>query len=688
MRGKRSHPWPGLLWLLLLVLGGTCCRPAAVGAESRPPVAAAIKVVSETRLWEEAEQAAKEHDDARASLLFLQLQEKYPDGGHSAEALWRAAQLQEKMAERVKGADWEKVRDLFRRYLNYYPQAPHAAEAYLKVAIAHYRMRYLREALTYAKLFGKRYPQSELVPLSRYWQAKVLIEIGRPSEAEPIFKELAASPNFAMAAKGTFGLGELLGRQGKYREALRFYQRIAEKKPTFYLDDPEMLGILGLANLKVGNEERGQEQLIQYLNLVTLSALRAEVIFELGESYRRQGLLLAAQSFYAKAVAEGSDDRRVSVLARYRVREYRDAARAKGQGGEGEGGDEAVGDQFYLAVVEGYGKEPIAQEARHGLLARYLARQDYLPAYDLAGALLRAAGSEEEKREVEGRLGQILVARMEELLAKKSYQEVYELYTAEYANVRSYTQGRLLYLVGQAMEALSLYDQAAIVYYRALKLDFAEADKLDLYYRRARVYLAQNDLAAAERLLKYLRDIYKDDKALGEVAFYSGRLREAQGKKAEALSFYRTAAEVLTFPEKKGEYARELLRLLLELDRQEDILLALSRFQAEQWLSLEELQGWYGKIADLRRQEKDYAGAIVVYRAALQPGMPQSGEQAQAFQLYLGDMWMETGEVEKGIASWRLAEGGEKNRYREFAAERLNQREINAKISGMKRIFR
>lgn len=690
MMTTRFLPAPGLCWLLVLLLGlpaaSTAWGEAAVRSASAAPAAAKPRPVAQ--LWEEAEAARKEHNDLQASALYLQVQELEPDGAHAAEALWQGAELQKKLALGRKGADWEKIRDLFRRYLNYYPQAPHVAEAYLEVAVAHYRMRYLREALTYAKLFVQRYPHSELVPQARYWQAKVLLEIGRTGEAEKIFQELAAGTDEELQAKGIFGLGDLLAHQGKFREALRLYQRVADKKTTYYLDDPEMLRTLGLTNVKVGNDERGEQQLVLYLNLVTSSPYRAEVLFELGECYRRQGRLPAAQQLYAKALTEGGDDQRVTALAQYRVAKYQDDLRAQGKKGEPAPIDEVVGDQPYRAVIEGYGKEPIAQEARHDLLARLLARKEYPPAYDLAGDTLRAATEELEKKEVEGVLGDILVAQMEGLLAAKKYQEVYDLYTAEFANVRPYSKGRLLYLVGQAMEALSLYDQASVVYYRALKLSFDEADKTDLYYRRARVYLAQNDLAAAERLLKYLRDIYQDDKALGEVAYYSGRLREAQGKREEALAFYQSAAKILTFPEKKGEYAREILRLLLALDRQEETLLALSRFQAEEWLPLSELQTWYGKIADLRRNEKDFSGAIVVYQAALQPGMPQSGELAQSFQLYLGDSWLATGEVEKGMASLQKAAAGEKNRYQQFAAERLNQREINAKISSMKRIFR
>lgn len=664
------------------VFGGGFAMAADV-----PAAAQAELVETPEVLWEKATAAQEAADHEKASGYFRKFYEHYRDNDKAEEALWLAARNAKEQALASKSPDWEKVRNLFRMYTTDFPEAARSPEAYFEVGLSHYHMRFFREALIYFKLFAQRYPASPLLPKVRFWQARTLFTIGRLDEAAALYQDVAKTADADLKVKALMGLGDTHDAKKDYAAALATFTSLLRKYPDYYLGDPELLRKLGTAYLKVGQEDRGRKYLYHYLNLAEKTPLRGDVLFDLAESYFRQGDKQTALKLYGNIVETGSPQDRAVVLARFRQAEYLDDPDKNfpewKKRGDLKNPDE---DRPFLAVLDGYHAEPIAQDARRALFLRYAARENFEYALEVGKSYLRNDEPGLQAGEKEDFSNRILLYLGDGLLAQKQYEKLYQLYVTEHRHVSTLNNGRFLYLVGQALEALSLHDQAAVVYYRALALPLSDTDKVNLYFRRAEVYLALKNYTAADRLLKYLRDIYKNSKEVGEIFYLSGRLAEEQGKKAEALDYYTKAAAVQTFAEKKPVYGQARLRMLYGLGLFDEMLDALGSYRKEQWLSAEELQTWYRRVGDELRR-KDEKKTFAAYLAAVSENMPQEGEAAQHIHLHLGDLYFKMGEKEKGRDHLFKATKGPDPLLTKRAKERLNQIDIEEESGSLNRLL-
>jgi hypothetical protein len=628
-----------------------------------------------------AADAVKFKDDRLAGDLYRKINRDFPDTPEAVSALWSFAELQKKLAVDSK-VEWEFARDAYKNFISFYPGSENAARAYFEVAKAHYFMSYQREALSYFKLCIKRFPDNELAGEAEYWQLRILIEIGRIADAKRKIEELADHEIAKVRLRAKVRLAEIHNLNKDFYSSLNIYHELASIKPDFYLDAPEALRIFGQANLLAGNSKKGRDQLIYYLNLAEDLTNRADIFFYLGESYWQEKKYLVARKMFERAIEKGVQGRQAVVFSQMRIAQYQDdPLRPPGKWEKKRDLNDPEGDKPYLKVLDLFYDDPIAQDARASLFMRFTARDDLDSMRDYGKNFLRSArltkiGPEEKKK-----AGQILLALAEKMHKEKKYQELYELYFSEHEHVKDFPNGRFLYLVGKAMESLAMYDQAAVIYYRALKWPLSEEDKIDLYYRRANVYLSQGATDSAERLLKHLRKIYKGKKEIGEIMWYSGQLRESQKRAADSLKYYREAAEVMTFPSKKAEYVSSVLRLVLELNSGKEALAEINSYKEKGVLVGADLQQWYARAGDTLRLQGHNSEAIEAYKSALADNLPQEGKSVQSAQLYIGDCYVAEGDEESGIANYKLAASGADEMLKQMAQERLNQKDIEHELS-------
>lgn len=645
------------------------------GAPSSPQ--ATVPEETPAEVWQEAVAAEKAGDPAKAASAYQRYYEKFREAEQAEEALWQAAQNLKQLALKSATPEWAKVRDIFRRYGADFPKAQRAAEAYYEVGYAHYRMRFYREARIYFKLFLARYPDSPLRDRARLAQADTLFALGKVAEALDIYKNVAESGGEDIKAKALMGLGEIMAADKDPVGALKTFALLFEKYPDYHYRNPELLRKLGFVYLRVGREEDARNSLFHYLNLAENPVDREEILFELGESYLRGGDGRTALKLYERVLEDGTREDRIAVMARFRRAEYMDnPERRTIKGQPAPDLTDPEGDKPFLAVIEAYPGDPITQDARRALFLRYQARNDAAAAADIGGSYLHhdkpglAAGKKENFS------GKILLYLGEGFLARKEYDKLYQLYVAEYRQVSSLENGRFLYLVGQALEALSLLDQASAVYFRAQGLPLSDEDKADLYSRRAEVYLLRKNLAAANRLLCYVRDIYKDSEYLGEFHYLTGKLNEAQGEKKEALAWYVQATAAAPVPPKIKVYVEARLRMLATLGLYPEGLEVLSRARQKQWLGPEALQGWYKDFGDgLAKQGAP--SAVGAYLAGVDGDMPKESKAAQQIHLQLGDLFRKRGEMEKGRGHLQKAQAGPDELLKKKAKTILNQIEID-----------
>ncbi len=646
-------------------------------AEPPSPPKVAVPVEKPEDVWQEAVEAAKAQDLAKAAAAYQRYYDKFRETAQAEEALWQAAQSLKQLAMKSASPEWDKVRDIFRRYGADFPKAKRAAEAYYEVGYAHYRMRFYREALIYFKLFFVRYPDSPLRDRVRLAQADTLSAVGKVAEALDIYKKVSESGDEDIKAKALMGQGEIMAANKDPVGALQAFATLFEKYPDYHYRDPELLRKLGFVYLKLGREDEARKSLFHYLNLAENPADRGEILFELGESYLRGGDGRTALKLYERVLEDGTREDRIAVLARFRRAEYMDnPERRTVKGQQASDLTDPEGDKPFLAVVEAYPNEPIAQDARRALFLRYQARNNAESAADIGGSYLHhdkpglAPGKNEDFS------GKILLYLGEGFLARKEYEKLYQLYVSEYPHVTALDNGRFLYLVGQALESLSLLDQASVVYFRAQGLPLSDEDKADLYSRRAEVYLLQKNLPAADRVLRYAQGIYKDTEYLGEFDYLTGKLYEIQGKKKEALVWYAKATAASPVPAKIKVYVEARLRMLATLGQYPEGLEVLSRSRQKQWLGPDALQGWYREFGD-GLVGQDAKSAIDAYLAGVNGDMPKDSKAAQQIHLQLGDLYRKAGEIEKGRGHLQKAQAGPDELLKKKAKTILNQIEID-----------
>ncbi len=632
----------------------------------------------------EIQKAFDSGDEAKASGLLYEYYRRYRDDEDTEDVLWRSIKLQRDLALQAKNPDWDALKDRYRLFISEFPSSPRIPQAYFEVGMAFFNKHYFREALTYFKLYRKRFPTAPEREQSLFMQARCLITVGKLSQAAQVYKELSNSRDKIYHLRGRAGQGHIFFVRKEYHSALGVYTAILHHNPGFYVHDPEILRRMGIAYLNTGSEEEGRKSLLAYLNLVGKSSFRAGALFEIAESYLRQHYDDAARQVYLQVLQEGKESSREVIMSRFRLAQLRAAYEKESPREKKADVSGHKDDHPFQAVLDRYYSDKIAQDARYSLLLRHWNRHEYDKAYKLGKPYLRYKNDPDKAAEVKDIMGRILVLRIEKLLAQRKYRKIYRLYQDEYKYIKEYRRGRLLYLVGRAFEGLALYKQASVVYYRALALELDDQEKIDLYLHRVEVYLAMQDLHAAQRLLKYLREIYRSDRIISDIYWYSGKLREAQGRQDNAVEFYKMAAEDPADSARKSVYGNDYIRLLLQLGNLSQVKKVLARFSRDKYLEPADLQKWYGSLGDRLRAGADPVGAGDAYAAALARGMPEDNETVQTINLHYGDILFDLGNLAEARRCFELAANGKNKLLKKMAAGRLAEMDIAKQMKDIK----
>ncbi|PLX49633.1 MAG: hypothetical protein C0613_07045 [Desulfobulbaceae bacterium] len=675
---RLSCPWSGRFNLLLAGLVVACwlLSGSLSWAESGPGTTIPEQAAGQEKLWNEARAFAETDDMAKAALYFHHYWKTFPDSPRAAEALWRAASLYKDQALSAESPDWMRVMELFHAYIVDFPDSPRVSDAYFEVGNSYFYMGFFREARNYYTLFLQQYPEHDEIMQVRYLRGRALLHVGKFSRAREDFAILQRSKDRLYRLRGEAGQAYVHLFKGEWHDALGIFKRIINHNPDYYLVAPEILRDMGVASIRVGNVEEGRAQLLHYLNIGPRAQADNEAYFEVAESYLLQGLIDNARVFYELVVERSNPDDRYAILSTFRLAQYKAVNLDTMSEKQRLAFFKENGDKPFQEVLDRLYGDPLAQEARYSLLQRYLERRQWDLAYNLGKSYLRYEGPEKERDEVVDELGAILVARISKLLDEGRYDEVRALYEREYPTIAAYKKAELLMLIGQAYERETLYDQASVIYYRALGLEMDDQRKKELYFRRAEVYLANQDLKSAQRLLKYLRRLYQEEAAIAEVNWLSGRLRQQQERPEDALEFYKMAVESAGQGERRGVYADSYLRQLFSLGQLDRVADLVAMFHAGEWLPAEEIQYWYGRLGLGLAGQGRQAAAIAAYNRALTDALPEKSAEAQPIHLHLGDLLVNQRRYEEAVKHYRLAKDGQDDRLARMAEARLNENRI------------
>lgn len=651
------------------------------GPDAQEVVLSLADQAKQDKLWAEAQAFVKANDEGQAALYFKHFWKTYPTSSRANDALWQAAHLYKQQALQSENPDWSLVKDLFRAYIVDFPQSSRLADAYYEVGNSYFYMAFYREAQNYYSLLLKEYPSYSHKGEVIYMRARTYLQVGKFAQASAEFAVLQGNKDKMIRIRGEIGQADVHFFKGEWHGALGILKRIQRQNPDYYLVYPKILKDIGVASIRVGNVQEGRDYILHYLNIAEEALADEEAYFEVAESFLAEGVVDGARAFYEYVVGKTKSHDKYRLLSEFRLAQYGAVNLDKMSEKQRLAFFKKNGDRPFQKVLDRLYTDPLAQEARYSLFKRYLERQERELAYNLGKSYLRYKTTEKKQLFVVDGLGKILIAKFDKLLSAAKYEEIRSLYEKEFKVIAAYKKADLLMLIGRAYEQASLYDQASIIYYRALALEIEPEQKVKLYDRRAEVYLANNDLKSAQRLLKYLRRLYQNQPAIAEVNWLSGRLREAQMRPEDALEFYKMAVESGGQQEKKGVYGADYLRLLFALNDLSPVADLVAMFHEQQWLGPGQIQYWYGRLGQEFAKEGKGEAAVVIYKRALAKGLSATSSEAQPIHLHLGDLLMSQKYQKEALGHYRLAQAGPDKRITQLALARLNDYQIRGQMA-------
>lgn len=224
----------------------------------------------------------------------------------------------------LKNRQYSQAKYIFSRYLTYYPAGRLAEQA----------SRYLEMAETSTLKYGDgKGPAPLVVEASR--EAQSVRQGGQAAPASPGGAQPAAAPSPAQAAAGD-GLSSSAKAyydavsffsQGKYKEALVAYKKIADDK-----SDPEYsakaLYDMGRCLYMLAQYDATIRHFTQFVQTNPKSPDIVDSLFWLGQAYEKKGDVERAKGFYKKILAmESDEDAAVRLKAKKALRLLEEAAR-------------------------------------------------------------------------------------------------------------------------------------------------------------------------------------------------------------------------------------------------------------------------------------------------------------------------------------------------------------------------
>ena len=239
--------------------------------------------------------------------------------------------------------------------LTYHPKSKWFDDCLLLIGKASYWREDYAEALTKFQELQKNFPQSELIPESRYWQGLSLWAVNRIPDARGAFSlfdpkadaELYGLANLALAemesaqdnredaitsyhallntlgkkhklrAKAWQGVGNNLLELGRYDEALDAYENVLKSRPDTKTDFETHVKI-GETLERQGEFDKALDAYRQILKIKRLRIYEAETQLKQARVYELKGALETAEEIY-NAIAKKYPRSEYSAAAFYRL---------------------------------------------------------------------------------------------------------------------------------------------------------------------------------------------------------------------------------------------------------------------------------------------------------------------------------------------------------------------------------
>ncbi len=304
--------------------------------------------------------------------------------------LHRKADLVFSKYEKDLAPHYQEIREATTSAVNFNTQSRRNAAAYMRLGYINIIVNNSYEAAAYFNLLRQKFPNYENLPLTYYYWGNYQYEQGNLPEAAEQFNYVVLNyPEHPISRDAALGLTRTYYRMGSYQEAYRIMEFVELRWPSFYLDYPPMLSMLGDVALRAGSVDKARAAYWLYYNLVPDAPDADIILTRLGDIYMSGKFHSAAVQVYTEAMerfpakdggiislmrlAEDGiyDDPSISAMFKVFDRPYdRRPAEA------------------YRTIIREYPQNPLVTLAKLKLSMWNLRQKDYIGALDLCSEIV------------------------------------------------------------------------------------------------------------------------------------------------------------------------------------------------------------------------------------------------------------------------------------------------------------
>ncbi len=281
---------------------------------------------------------------------------------------------------------WTLIKAL-KRYVQLYPNAPHAAEAYSTLGEAYAAVSFIPEALAHWRIVARHYPKSP-------WASQALMSIvlylerqGDTRGIRRLYQEIVRQFPDSAAAKAAWVIMAINAlKAGKVDQVAEKVRLLEERAPDIHIQVPDFLDLKARLAAAQGKEKEARGYWLHYLNLIRSPAQRAATFFRIAESYRRQGLPLRAEKYYA-ILKRDFPNQPESLFARFRLAQMQHNAKSlltRYIPGLVPPGYSSKTEALYQEIINRYPHHPITQEVQLELIRLSLQNDRPIKALELS----------------------------------------------------------------------------------------------------------------------------------------------------------------------------------------------------------------------------------------------------------------------------------------------------------------
>lgn len=218
-------------------------------------------------------------------------------------ALHRRADAIFSLHEHDLAANYQAVIDSTNAAINFNTRSSRNAAAYLRLGYTNLMAGNSYEAAGYFNLLRREFPHYENLPLTYYYWGDYQYSQGNLNEAVEQFNYIVNNfPEHPISRDAALGLSRSYYRMGYFDQAYKIMLFVEQRWPTFYLDYPPMLSMMGDVAYRVGNLDKARSAYWLYYNLAPNADDADMILTRLGDIYASGKFHSAAVQVYSEAV--------------------------------------------------------------------------------------------------------------------------------------------------------------------------------------------------------------------------------------------------------------------------------------------------------------------------------------------------------------------------------------------------